>query len=128
MKVLEYWPALLAALPFISRFASVVRLLDLLGPFGSVVKVIFEYLANLFATIASAIFRSIYRVTFEPGTWLALLAFYFAGSFFPVQEVRVKVSRAKAAVSAPAPKVAAKASKGQKDTRSIIMRNFDPFR
>lgn len=95
MAWLDYWPVLLAALPWITRLKAVVGLLELAGPFGSVVKVVFEFVANAIATVLGWMLRSVYRVTFEPATWGALVAVYLGGSFFPVQDLRVQVSKVK---------------------------------
>jgi len=127
MEWLSYWPVLLAALPWVTRIAAVVRLLDTFGPFGGIVKVVFEFLANAISTVLGWILRSIYRVTFEPATWGALVAVYLGGSFFPVQDLRVHVSKVKRERAAIVRTVKpSKAKTIDDDARSIFNRSFLP--
>lgn len=127
MAWLEYWPVLLAALPWVTRIAAVVRLLDTFGPFGGVVKVVFEFLANAISTVLGWVLRSVYRVTFEPATWGALVAVYLGGSFFPIQDLRVQVSKIKrervAVVRTVKP---VKRTVSDDSARSVFTRSFIP--
>jgi hypothetical protein len=126
MEWLSYWPVLLAALPWVTRIASVVRLLDMVGPFGGVVKVVFEFLANAISTVLGWMLRSVYRVTFEPATWGALVAVYLGGSFFPVQDLRVQVSKVKRERAAVVRTVKPEKKAVRNDAFSDFTRSFIP--
>jgi hypothetical protein len=111
-----------ALLPFASylvKFSRFAGLLGFLGPFAEVARVFLEGLAG----VLTFLLKCAWHCLFNPLTWGPIVLVYFAGSFYPVQNIEVKTKfHKRAAIVQPVSQK--KAPKRRNDAGSEMRRNF----
>jgi hypothetical protein len=114
---------LVFAVPYLTKLSFVVKLLGVFGPFAAPLQAFLEGAAVVVSTVLTWFFNSIWFCVFHYLSWGAILAAYLAGSFFPAQNVRVKVTAKRPAI-VQQHVATRKASKRASDAGSITRNQF----